>query len=120
MRGGGNDDDHGVLPTNAPHPDDKSVHPDGTPKTQDEAQLETKSDAAFNGAQVTAVVNVVTSVSTGEIPLQTGIEILKSMFGFSDEQASRLLPPDIISKVADKEKESEKDKEGTPQNEQEE
>ena len=83
-----------------------SLHPDGTPKTQDEAQLETKSSAAFNGAQVTAVVNVVTSVSKGEIPLQTGIEILKSMFGFSQEQASRLLPADLIQQVGAKEEEA--------------
>jgi hypothetical protein len=72
----------------------------------EQSELETKSTAAFNGAQVTAVVNVVTSVSTGVIPLQTGIEILKSMFGFTDEQAEKLLPSNIIKQVTKDEKDA--------------
>jgi hypothetical protein len=92
-------------------PDDvETINP--TERSNDDAsdepktELETKSDSAFNGAQVTAVVNVVTSVSTGQIPLQTGKEILKSMFGFTDEQATRLLHDDIIKEVNEKEKEA--------------
>ena len=67
-------------------------------------ELSKQSDQAFNGAQVTAVVNVVTSVSKNEIPLQTGREILVSMFNFDQERARKLLPDNIEQIVSNKEK----------------
>lgn len=71
------------------------------PNSKEDQDVQNQSDVAFNGAQVTAVVNVVQSVARGDIPHQTGIEILKSMFAFTDEQAMQLLPADIAKQVSD-------------------
>jgi hypothetical protein len=99
--------------SNDPKKKSKNASSTGEDNPSEEQQLESKSDSAFNGAQVTAVVTVVTSVATGEIPHQTGIEILKSMFGFDDEQAKRLLPSDItknVSKQSDDKPKADKEK----------
>ena len=45
----------------------------------------------MNGAQVTSMVDVVSSVSAGEIPRDTGIKILETAFGLTHEVAEELL-----------------------------
>lgn len=45
----------------------------------------------MNGAQVTSIVGLVASVSSGEIPAETGINLLQVAFGLDEATAAGLI-----------------------------
>lgn len=49
-------------------------------------------DDAFNGAQVTSIVEVVEKVANGTIPRDSGVAILIASFGISEQNANRMIP----------------------------
>jgi hypothetical protein len=58
----------------------------------------------LNGAQVSAMVAVVTQVSTGVLPRDAGLQILQAAFGLSEEEAEDIMasaglepPPDEVA-----------------------
>jgi hypothetical protein len=52
---------------------------------------ETTSGAVLNGAQVTALIGVVSQVARGDLPRSSGIEIMKSAYKLPAEEAERLM-----------------------------
>ena len=56
--------------------------------TVEDADLQ---DTAFNGAQITALVDVIKQVAQGEIPRESGIETIVKGFNVSREQAEKLM-----------------------------
>lgn len=52
---------------------------------------ETTSGTVLNGAQVTALIGVVSQVAKGELPRSSGIEIMKSAYRLPAEEAERLM-----------------------------
>lgn len=73
--------------TQATEPDDT------TPQAATPGTTEKVSDLALNGAQVTAMVEVVQQVANGDLPLETAIGILKKAFLMTDEEARALVMP---------------------------
>lgn len=50
-------------------------------------------DTALNGAQVTAMIEVVTQVALGQIPRESAVQIMQQAFLISEEEANKLLGP---------------------------
>ena len=48
-------------------------------------------DVVLNGAQVTSMVGIVSSVAGGELPRGTGISILMTAFGLTKEKAEEIM-----------------------------
>ena len=46
---------------------------------------------ALNGPQVTALMEVLQSIGAGQIPRESGIQIISASFGFSIEQSERIV-----------------------------
>lgn len=65
----------------------------GAPAGAIPAQLpiDDPSKTAMNGAQVTAMIEVVSNIASGRIPRDTGIAILKRGFMLTDEEAEEVL-----------------------------
>jgi hypothetical protein len=57
----------------------------------------------FNGAQVTSLVAVVTAVTTEQMPVESGVQILISSFGMTEDQARKILPNNIETNKPDPE-----------------
>ena len=57
----------------------------------DEAGKTKDPTAALNGAQVTAMVGIVTAVATGQLPRDSGIQLIANSFPISLEQAERIM-----------------------------
>lgn len=59
---------------------------------QPEAEAEApKQDSALNGAQVTSLLEIIGQVAAGQLPRESALEILSMAFGWSREQADRVL-----------------------------
>jgi hypothetical protein len=50
----------------------------------------------FNGTQVSSLVEVIKEVSIGTIPVPSGIQILVSSFGMSEDQAKKIIVPGVV------------------------
>jgi len=46
---------------------------------------------AMNGAQVSSMIEILSSVAGGTLPRDTGIEALKTAFMIDDQQASQIM-----------------------------
>jgi hypothetical protein len=58
---------------------------------------------SFNGAQVTAILEVVSKKALGEIPRESAVSLLVSSFGIAQEVAEKIIPPDsFVPNVMDK------------------
>lgn len=58
---------------------------------------------SFNGAQVTAILDVVSKKALGEIPRSSAVSLLISSFGIDAESAEKIIPPDsFVPNVFDK------------------
>lgn len=57
-------------------------------------------DTAFNGAQVTSMVNVVSQVAQGLLPAKSGIAILKKAFLMTQDEAEAVINPAANSGAA--------------------
>lgn len=82
-------DDFGSRPA-APLPTAPGEEPEA-PEGLDVAEGEDVQGAALNGAQVTALLDIVGQVVRGELPRQTAIEVIVSAFPIDRAQADRLL-----------------------------
>ncbi len=51
----------------------------------------------LNGAQITAMVGLVTAVASGSLPRESGSEILQTGFGLSSEEANQILGPESFT-----------------------
>lgn len=81
--------------------DDDSFKGDATPKKKDEGNEEVPAstdddtkpdpDNALNGAQVTAIVSIISQITAGTLPRQSGIEIIISSYGKSREEVERMV-----------------------------
>jgi len=58
----------------------------------DFASMFTDPSKVFNGAQVSAIVDVSTKVGTGELSFEAGVNILVASFGIPEDQARTMLP----------------------------
>lgn len=76
-------------------PIDQPEDPDADPDIQPVAPLEGVEEVpdALNGAQVTSMVEVITSVAQGLLPAESAIGILMRAFGLSEEEARKLVEP---------------------------
>lgn len=74
----------------------------GDAKKKDGQPIEVRDDAAqgseddgtresLNGAQITAVVDIVSKIAAGEMPRSSGLEIIINSLGVSREQAERMI-----------------------------
>ena len=63
--------------------------PEGTAEVQGEVQA--VADTALNGAQVSSMIELVTSISEGRLPRESGIYILQRAFQVSPETAERIV-----------------------------
>jgi Protein of unknown function (DUF935) len=52
---------------------------------------ESKQDTALNGAQVTSLLEIIGQVSANQLPRESALEILSMAFGWSRDQADRVL-----------------------------
>jgi hypothetical protein len=68
----------GSAPTNAVAADQKQ-------------EVQVNTDLVLNGAQIQAAVDIVTAVSAGKYPRDTGLGQLKVLFNLSDEQAAQIM-----------------------------
>jgi hypothetical protein len=50
-------------------------------------------ELGLNGAQIQAALDIISKVSAGEIPRESGSQSMQILFGFTPQQADRLLPP---------------------------
>ena len=68
---------------------------DGTPAQPSGAAAATAEvkATALNGAQVTALLDVVSQVARGQIPYESGIQAIQLGFGLTSEQAKAILDP---------------------------
>lgn len=80
------------APTIPNPPEDDDILGSLTGETvPEETEIETTSGAALNGAQVTALIGVVSQVAKGDLPRSSGIEIMKSAYKLPSEEAERLM-----------------------------
>lgn len=64
----------------------------GYETTQDASQTQEEAQAVvFNGAQVQAASDIVVKVSAGELPRNSGIAMLVSFFGMTEQQAAQII-----------------------------
>ena len=56
-----------------------------------QGQIEVEKDLVLNGAQVTSMIGVVEKVAAGELPRSSGIVILKTAFGLTEERALEIM-----------------------------
>jgi HK97 family phage portal protein len=75
-----------MIPTNLGESDAETAN--GTVDLQGADKI---ADTAMNGAQIASLVAIVASVANGEIPRETGIQIIMSAFVFDREKAERIL-----------------------------
>ena len=72
----------------------ESEEPDSVP-VESEVQVSQEEmiekDVVLNGAQVTSMVGIVSSVAGGELPRGTGISILMTAFGLTKEKAEEIM-----------------------------
>jgi hypothetical protein len=52
-------------------------------------------DTALNGAQVTAALDIVTRVSSGELSSVSAIAMLQNFFRLSEEEANAIIIPAV-------------------------
>ncbi len=75
-------------------PGGESEEPDSMP-VESEVQVSQEEmiekDVVLNGAQVTSMVGIVSSVAGGELPRGTGISILMTAFGLTKEKAEEIM-----------------------------
>lgn len=70
--------------------------PAPTGAAADPAQLDPEAvdpRTALNGAQVASMVEIIRLVATGELPRETGVELLTAAFPLSREQADKIMGP---------------------------
>ena len=77
-------------------PKDDTVQPEGSAEEQIEQQaveegVAVSPDTALNGAQVTALLEVLSKVGAGEIPRNSAIEIIVSAFPIDHAQAEKMI-----------------------------
>jgi len=69
--------------------------PDATapkvPNADAPGSIATEVDLVLNGAQITAAVAIVTSVTKGDLPRDTGVEMLQAFFNIKPEQAEQVM-----------------------------
>lgn len=63
------------------------------PSTEAAQQTAEMKATALNGAQVTALLDVVSQVARGQIPYDSGIQAIQLGFGLTSEQAKAILDP---------------------------
>lgn len=56
-----------------------------------QGNIEVQKDSVLNGAQVTSMINVVNKVAMGELPRSSGLSILISAFGLTEERALEIM-----------------------------
>lgn len=76
-------------PAAGPSPDGQK--PDQPPAV--DAPVEKVQEAALNGAQVTSLVDILTKVANGELPRESGVELITAAFPIDIAQANKLMGP---------------------------
>lgn len=74
-----------------PKPTEPSGEPAPTTASGDVAPTDDLQKTALNGAQVTSLVEVIKQVATGQLPRETGIEVIVVAFQVSREDAERMM-----------------------------
>jgi hypothetical protein len=64
---------------------------EGTPEVAPPAESGGNALSNLNGAQIAAALEIVKSVAGGELPRDSGIALLKTLFGMSEDQAIELM-----------------------------
>lgn len=82
------------------NPSQTQVKPE-TPEqnNQIDDNVESIQDTAFNGAQVTAAIDILTKVSLGELPAETAMQMLVTFFQMTETEAANMVNPAIKKKV---------------------
>jgi hypothetical protein len=52
---------------------------------------EIEKEVALNGAQVTYMIEIVNQVSHGQIPRETGLEMMQAAYAISRQQAEKIM-----------------------------
>lgn len=76
------------VPGAEPLPGDPALSTPGAPFGAEKAQ-----DTALNGAQVTAAADITQRVVDGQLPYETGLQMLQTFFNLTPEQAEAILKP---------------------------
>ncbi|MDR0610854.1 MAG: phage portal protein [Planctomycetaceae bacterium] len=77
---------------NNPKPSEPPKEPEPLPKDK-EPETENVQNTALNGAQVTSAVDIITKVSTGELPAETAVLMLIEFFNIKAEIATKMIEP---------------------------
>lgn len=59
--------------------------------TDDPDSIATEADLVLNGAQITAAVDIVAKVTAGEVPRDTGVQMLQAFFNIAPKQAESIM-----------------------------